>query len=460
MLFPSIPRRYLTLALLVVFVILVVGFYRGPEVYDGSLALPDWMHKSGHGQPSLEPEQPTSSEQEQSKSSDQGQSNSLHQRLEIFSQSSSDRKYFNLKFGKQEATNANIIPSAVREDAWVIVAVKQRSQVPNSLWFAELECEAQFVDGVLQCLEEPMILPIASTHSDKCTGDHFGFWGLNVGPHDGRVFYGPEHPYMIFGSNSQYNCFGLWMQDFRMLVDWGKPVWPDEYFRLPTDLQRPQGMPHNPVEKNWFAFWDKDNAMYIHHDIVPHRVFAEIQKNGSAGPDLGLEIQGHDEKCMKSYLPALPEGDSDNAFHQATNSLSITMCKRADPFCQRSDNNTFILNIIQHKMFRDGHAEYDPYLFLFQDAKPFKIAAINPRPLWISGREEVPTPEQTTVHTTMFYVTSISWKNHSQTYHGYLDDIMFLAFGIEDERPAAIDVLASDLLEGLMTCDGFEFQHP
>ena len=37
-------------------------------------------------------------------------------------------------------------------------------------------------------------------------------------------------------------------------------------------------------------------------------------------------------------------------------------------------------------------------------------------------------------------------------YHGFLDDVVFLAFGIEDERTAGIDVRAGDLVRGLGMC--------
>jgi hypothetical protein len=52
----------------------------------------------------------------------------------------------------------------------------------------------------------------------------------------------------------------------------------------------------------------------------------------------------------------------------------------------------------------------------------------------------------------MFYITSMSWKGHDQKYHGYIDDVLFLAFGIEDTRAAAIDVKAADLMQDLALC--------
>lgn len=54
--------------------------------------------------------------------------------------------------------------------------------------------------------------------------------------------------------------------------------------------------------------------------------------------------------------------------------------------------------------------------------------------------------------TEMMYVTSISWKKHGQKYHGYADDVLFINFGIEDNKTAAIDVLAGDLFMELGAC--------
>jgi len=46
----------------------------------------------------------------------------------------------------------------------------------------------------------------------------------------------------------------------------------------------------------------------------------------------------------------------------------------------------------------------------------------------------------------------MSWKGKEQKYHGYLDDALFLAFGIEDSRSGGIDVTAGELLKGMGLC--------
>jgi hypothetical protein len=53
----------------------------------------------------------------------------------------------------------------------------------------------------------------------------------------------------------------------------------------------------------------------------------------------------------------------------------------------------------------------------------------------------------------MIYVTSMNWKEQERNYVGYLDNVLMLGFGIEDERSAVMDVRASDLLKDLGLCD-------
>lgn len=380
---------------------------------------------------------------------------------EVLSVSTADKKYFLIDFGDQGATNPSIIPHPVLNDTWIIVGQQQKSSViKNSVWFAELVCNAVFKDDgtTLGCVDAPVILPIAATSGDKCVGD-VAYFALNVGPHDARVFYGPKMPYAIYGSNSVYTCFGQWMLDFRILVDWGFEIFAEKEFRKATELQRPA--PYGPIEKNWFVFWDKYEQIYAHYDVAPRRVFAKLEYDGSVGQDLApLAAAAGDGKCMAKYMPKVAlEYES---IHQATNSLSITLCKRSDSSCEANDSNTFILTIFQHKSFYSFHSVYEPYVILFQQMAPFQIYGISSKPIWIHGRGkagEGGKPDYLTDEesrswnqTEMFYITSLSWKTHGHKYHGYSDDVLFIAFGIEDSKAAGIDVVAGDLIVDLGLC--------
>lgn len=360
------------------------------------------------------------------------------------------------------------------------------------MFFSELVCNAKFSSSSfdqqggsydlqggrydqqqeLSCDGPVSSLPIATTTGDKCVGD-LSYFGWSIGPHDARVFYGPQGPWTVFGSVSGKTCFGMWMQDFRVLVDWGlelanlsatsvQPIQPKESgkvgdWRIAKELQRPP--PYGNIEKNWFAFWDREGVMYIHHDIAPKRVFAKLQIDGSVGPDLAPAAD--DAKCMEALMPKVSVGPE--SIHQATNSLAITMCKRADEACKR-EGNTYVMMIFHHKTFYEWHGVYEPYVMLFEEVAPFAVHGIGRKPLWVSGRGapgkgKIPEgyPEERVGgwnQTEMLFTTSISWKAKGQKYHGYLDDIMFVGFGIEDADTGAIDVVAGDLLKDLALCSG------
>lgn len=356
--------------------------------------------------------------------------------VEVYSVSTLERKYFPIKFGDHKgAMNANIIPHPSLNDTWIIVAQRPPSGLPQTVWFAELVCNAQFKNEVLQCVEPPAILPIAATSGDKCTGGKIDYYGMLVGPHDARVFYGPNNPYIIYGSNGvDTTCLGQWMLDFRLLVDWGYEGFDATKFRKPTELHRPDK--YGAVEKNWFAFWDKDGNVYAHYDIGPKRVFAKLNYDGTVGPDLAPQAAATDEKCLAARMP-----DSSKELeyvHQATNSLAITMCKRADPSCEATESNTFIFTLFQHKSYYQYHSVYEPYVMMFRQTPPFDLHAISKRPIWIHGRggagmgrkhkhfKEGDKWEQTE----MVYVTSLSWKERGLKYHGHIDDVLFIGFGI------------------------------
>ena len=376
---------------------------------------------------------------------------------EVFSSSTADQRYFMIDFGDQKAMNPNIIPHPVLEDTWIVVA--QLS--PESNQFAEIACNAKFDNDTLRCINHAIALPIAPTFGDKCAGD-LDLLALNRGPHDARVFYGPRTPYTIYGSNSAFTCFGQWVQDFRTLVEWGYESFDENDFFHQTELQRPP--PWGMMEKNWFLFFDQNDQAYLHYDMVPQRVFAKVETNGAVGPDLALLTAAHDEKCMARYMPTI--GPQLESIHQATNSLLVTLCKRHDTSCVPDDSNTFIFTIFQHKSYFNFHAVYEPYLMLFEQTAPFKVYSISRKPFWIHGRGEgrpvdfgrtnsVPQSSEAEnggLREEMFYVTSISWKTKGQKYHGYIDDVLFVAFGIEDVHSAAIDVVAGDLLQDLGIC--------
>jgi len=379
---------------------------------------------------------------------------------ELFSLSTTNRRFSSIFTGGVNIYNPNIIPHPIDHNLWIMIAQHEQSGQDISV-SEEMTCNVGLLDGTMVCTAEPTVLPIEPSIAGNCT-EEFAYFNFRSGPRDARMYYGPDAPYIMYGSQSSHSCIGIWMEDARMLLDdfnAERSVVP-KLFTHATEVQRPP--PVRGMEKNFFLFWDGENKAYAHHDIFPHRVFAQLSFDGSVGPDLAVNSASKDDVCLTMYMPPLTP--TDESIHQATNSLSITLCKRMDIGCIPNDSNTFIFTIFHHKSYHDWHGVYEPYVMVFQRNAPFTIYAISQRPLWIHGRaaltkdthsllyENDPSKEIPDGHTEMFYVTSISWKTHGQKYHGYLDDPLFLAFGIEDTRAGLIDVLAEDLFQDLGLC--------
>ncbi|KPI41004.1 uncharacterized protein AB675_8191 [Cyphellophora attinorum] len=384
----------------------------------------------------------------------------LYDYRELFSRTTRDRKYFPIHFGSETAYNPNIIPHPTKHEMWIVVA--QHEQTYEDIESSQqLTCTAGFLNGVLLCADEPTVLPIAKSVTGHCDGD-LAYINFRHGPRDARMFMGPTAPYIVYGSQSGHTCLGLWLQDTRMLLEEFKLERHVlvEFFKQATEIQRP--LPWKAIEKNFFIFWDADGKAYAHYDLWPLRSFAQIDADGSvAGADLAPAAEANDLICMARYMPEV--ASKLESIHQATNSISITLCRRKDPGCTATDDNTFIMHIFHHKTYYDFHGVYEPYIMLFRRRAPFELYAISTRPFWIHGRAALTSqsgsmqfkdreewiPEG---HTEFFYIVSMSWMSHGQKYHGYLDDKMMLSFGIEDTRSGAMDVLAADLVQDLGLC--------
>ncbi|KAK6387239.1 hypothetical protein LTS17_000506 [Exophiala oligosperma] len=377
---------------------------------------------------------------------------SVHRK--ITSLSTPDGKWFKINWLDDRAYNPNILPHPTQPDHYIVAAlqVQVSDEVTDS---AELVCNAIFVDGTLTCMSTPKPLPIKPVRG-QCKGE-LAFFNFRKGPRDARVFYGPDGPYIMYGSLGTRNCLGLYLQDLRTLLnDFDAETKTSDAFANGTELARPP--PVNDVQKNWFIFWDAQNQFYVHHDIFPNRTFSQLSADGSVGTDLSVQAKKNDDACMARFMP-IPKTKHEKV-HQTTNSLAITLCKRSDPKCSPSDDNTFIMTIFHYQTFYDWHAQYYPHVMLFRRNSPFEVHAISQKPLWIWGKPLYTNESESVIkgdwapegHTDLFYVTSMSWKNPDQRYQGFIDDPLFISFGIEDTRSGAIDVTAGDMLKDLGFC--------
>lgn len=382
--------------------------------------------------------------------------NQRREHLNISSKMTSDGRYVRIDWGSDhEGYNPSIIPHPEKEDTWIMIAQRDKSADTNNIYSIELYCEAVFVNDTLKCTKSPLSLSIASTASEYCLGE-LDWFNANVGPHDARMFHGPQRPYILYNQQSKFNCIGQWIHDARRLVDYGgsPPQNASERFFYPTNLQKVGGK-YRGIEKNWFPFWDSNGTLYLHYTITPQRKFAKLEDDGSVGTDLGPVAAAHDNACLEKLMPKLQDTGLE-WIHQATNALELTMCKRSDPTCESNDENTFIITLFQTKTFY-AHGQYEPYFLLFKRTAPFEIYGISKTPFWYHGRGkafgdwrvDLSKPKD---QAQMVFTTSLSWKKQGQTYHGYLDDEMMMCFGIEDKHSGTMDVTIGELIEDVALC--------
>lgn len=391
----------------------------------------------------------------------------LQEHVQVASNWTLDKKWIKIDFKGIEAYNPNVLahPHPLKGFEYLVVAQqKQALSYPDKRptgFFHEIICSASFdsKNSALTCIGPPQILPAASSITDKCNKKLDAF-NYEVGPHDARAFMGPGgRPYMIWGSPSPHACMGMWMQDLSRLYyfDYLAPLDKNAPFFQPTALDRPP--PYGALEKNWFAFWDRNDEMYMHYDLYPKRVFAKINATGGIGQDLAPLSRAHDDACMAQHMPKIKH-PAHERIHQATNSIMVTLCNYNSPdgtqnnACFETEQNTFILTIFHHKT-SFLHDVYEPYVMLMKRTAPFEIHAIGKKSIWINGREKPQGSAEAGFSKSkdqLFYVTSINFRERGKDYHGFLDDDLFLSFGIEDERSGTIDVRVADLVQDLGMC--------
>lgn len=415
----------------------------------------------------------------------------------IVSLSSTNGQYYLIDTRGVTSYNGNLVPHPSQPETWIAAATHIEESGASAV-----SCTVSVASGALLCRQPAEPLPLRQGIKGQCTGRKADILNNLSGPRDIRLIWGPQVPYVVYSSHSQWACMGVWMQDARFLLDAHKaPLDSDDQQSLaqPREIQRPRGFPYTRgrFDKNYFLFWDNKDRMYVHYDIWPRRSYARLFLDGTVGEDLAPVVAKSDHDCLIKRMPdihRIKDPSHKEMIHQASNSLALTLCNRNDKNCRPSPENTYIINVFhRQKIINGDHPIYQPHVALFQQESPFALFAITQKPLWIWGRgaltedsgavkylsrpDKIPTNQ-----TEMFYVTSIAWKNSNQTYHGFLDDPLWINFGKEgtsakgelsssalfksictsamltliffapDSFPGSIDVIAADITQDLGLC--------
>ncbi|KAK9234191.1 hypothetical protein V1525DRAFT_350632 [Lipomyces kononenkoae] len=312
-----------------------------------------------------------------------------------------------------------------------------------------------------------LLLPEFTTPAGLCVTHQF--LQMQQGHTDPRVFFSPiGEPLMVVGTNGNTNCMGQYVVDLRSVIPGLS-----EKMNLTNVPLRYSGLNELPrhdiheIEKNWFILYDETNEEYVHHDIDPRSISKSL--NGSN------IVQARTQElpsCMKSLLKDFSKiDDAANEYHQATNSLRVTMCGFP---CIPTVHNTVLVSLIHIKYKNVLELFYRRYAIVMNVTAPFDIIG-RTNNLMFAGLDE----------STMLYTVSMVWdksfnirpeRNHTDAsqgtsdgeftdggkwqnhledpyYHGWIDDTVMINIGVDDLDAAVLHVPMRDVLDCIVLCN-------
>ena len=192
-------------------------------------------------------------------------------------------------------------------------------------------------------------------------------------------------------------------------------------------------------------------------------------------------------------------------WHQATNSLRVTLCARGDQECITRGGMEVFIAIIQRKRHNSYGilSRYERVAVLWEGKPPFRILSIGKAKFLFKGetwthsgqhkanqnpgKQANPraTPQETKStqsiskrgpnvdlqNAPFLFALSIAFDHHKRyqmdgTFHsrpqdmytGYLNDFLIVSLGIGDGGTGFVRLMVKDLISGLAVCPGFTSQ--
>ncbi|KAK9479737.1 hypothetical protein V1514DRAFT_277816 [Lipomyces japonicus] len=305
--------------------------------------------------------------------------------------------------------------------------------------------------------------------------------GLHIrqGQLDPRVFFSPKgEPLMIFGSNGHENCLMQYIIDLRAVIpDLGLKL---GVSHLPIVYNETTPLPREKlqeIEKNWFLVYDEDENAYVHHDLV-HRSITPLEPIPNVARAHPNIAQSSSTTCLTSLLSKSNDENQETLLHQGTNSLRVTLCKFP---CVPTIHNTALMHVFHIKYRNFLEVYYRRYVVLMNVTAPFDIIGRTNNIVYTGTDEK-----------TMVYSVSMAWDHehfrdrrawvdaiadsgsawddlepaeapepakilgHSalvnKYYHGWIDDVLVINLGIDDDDVGIMHVKAKNLLDCIITC--------
>ena len=254
-----------------------------------------------------------------------------------------------------------------------------------------------------------------------------------------------------------------------------------------TELTRNPANTRSAIEKNWMLFFTNSEA-YIHYEVSPHggRTFAKLLGNGLTTPNLTDPLE---QACLRDVAPDKSDmSKTGGTWHQATNSLRLVLCKRADGGCEPNAANTVFFAIVhrKHPNSLKLPLRYERYFIVWSAVPPFSMLGISQHPILLANEtasgwsaeqnwDDDPTNVGSVQHARgkggkgsvgkdhwAYFTYSVSiayawgrqgdeaiWKNT-----GFLDDEVIVGLGIDDKGQGFARAKAGELLQCLRACPG------
>ncbi|KAK9314924.1 hypothetical protein V1522DRAFT_415859 [Lipomyces starkeyi] len=333
---------------------------------------------------------------------------------------------------------------------------------------------------ILQCVEPAnarrLFLPEASSPAGLCLSHKF--LEMKQGHTDPRVFFSPMgEPLMVVGTNGRTNCMGQYVVDLRTVIPGLSQKMnlmniPVRYSNL-TELRRDD---MHEIEKNWVLLYDENNEDYVHHDMTPRSI-----SKGVNGSNILLVPAQELPECMRSPLKDFSKTkDAVNEYHQATNSLRVTMCEFP---CIPTIHNTVLVSLMHIKYKNVYELFYRRYAMIMNVTAPFEVIgrtnnlmfagldeqtmlytvsmvwdkSFNARPEWNDA-----TGDSSILANSAEYAEDYSRKEgYGQSrnqladgyYHGWIDDTVMINIGVNDCDAAVLHVPMRDMLDCIVLCE-------
>lgn len=295
-----------------------------------------------------------------------------------------------------------------------------------------------------------------------------------IGPEDMKLFWTREGaPLIIFTYqvDDENLCQGMFIVDARAAVpellpelgSYAKDM-PAIRFEEPVGLRRqaPEGEEASPRyqrEKNWaltqsdFSH-DADDLMFM---VEPGKLYRYKSENEPV-EDIGSK---QESAVQEPYPPNIDADEetwhsdqatcvhdvmlSNNHVHQSTPMLSVTLCNRGQ--CTPTANNTVMIGMLQRRYDPPGVQStwYDRHIAVYNSEAPYNMISVSKTLTYYGeGSKYIWTGS-------MVYIKKDK-RYYFDRSHGYLDDEIWLSFGIGDAAPGWMDVKARDLVSGHYLC--------